>query len=75
MGSGSWINLSVENAPYEASLLNLDISKAKTYLNWLPVWNIDTAITKTVEWYKDFDRRDPYDICVEQIKACESQLE
>ena len=74
-GSGSWINLSVDNAPYEASLLNLDISKAKTYLNWLPVWNIDMAIAKTVEWYKDFDQRDPYDICVEQIKACESQLE
>jgi len=71
-GSGSWINRSIENEPYEAHLLNLDISKAKTYLNWLPVWDIDKSIEKTVDWYKEYRKKDPYRICVDQIEIISS---
>jgi CDP-glucose 4,6-dehydratase len=39
---------------HEANLLMLDCSKATKLLKWTPVWNFDTAIKKTIEWYKDF---------------------
>ncbi len=40
--------------PHEAKLLRLDCTKAKTILNWRPVWNTDTAIENTILWYKNF---------------------
>ena len=38
--------------PHEAKLLYLDSSKAKSRLKWQPVWDTDTALAKTVEWYR-----------------------
>ena len=67
-GSGIWIDISDENAPHEAKLLSLDISKANWYLKWFPVWNTEKAIEKTVEWYKEYKKKDPYRICVNQIE-------
>lgn len=67
-GNGSWIDLSHKNAPYEANLLSLDISKSNSYLKWFPIWNTKKAIKKTVEWYKEYRKRDPYKICVNQIE-------
>ena len=32
----------------------LNIEKAKKELNWHPIWNADTAIKETVEWYRRF---------------------
>lgn len=43
-----------ENQPHEAYNLFLDCSKAKTFLQWKPVWNCDQALKTTVEWYKNF---------------------
>lgn len=40
--------------PHEASLLKLDCSKANFLLNWKPVWDINSTIKKTVEWYKSY---------------------
>jgi len=68
-GSGDWVSLCDAKYPYEAELLNLDISKAKSYLNWCPVWNVKTAIEKTVAWYRGYQENDPYGICVNQIQA------
>ena len=42
------------NIPHEAKLLRLDCTKSNTQLNWLPVWNTDTAIEKTILWYKNY---------------------
>ena len=39
---------------HESKLLKLDCSKAFNILKWKPVWDIDTAIEKTVNWYKAF---------------------
>tara|TARA_Y100001970_G_scaffold168897_1_gene206542 strand:+ start:20585 stop:21670 length:1086 start_codon:yes stop_codon:yes gene_type:complete len=39
---------------HEAKLLRLDCSKANNMLNWHPVWDIDTTLEITVEWYKSF---------------------
>ena len=35
-----------------ANFLKLDCSKLKSVFGWRPVWNIDKAIEKTVEWSK-----------------------
>lgn len=37
--------------PHEATLLYLDSAKARSKLNWQPVWGIDAALAKTAEWY------------------------
>jgi CDP-glucose 4,6-dehydratase len=33
----------------------LDCSKAKTQLNWKPIWKLERAIDETVKWYKAWD--------------------
>lgn len=66
-GSGTWKDVSIENAPHEANLLSLDCTKAKVYLNWLPKLNIEEALEFTVEWYKNYDKVDMYDFCKKQI--------
>lgn len=40
------------DGPHEANFLKLDNAKAKRELCWKPVWDIDTAIAKTVDWSK-----------------------
>jgi len=72
-GSGFWIDKSDKSEPHEANLLSLDMSKAKTYLQWFPAWNIETTIEKTVEWYKKYTLKNPYEICWFQIKEFMSQ--
>lgn len=42
------------NQPKEANFLKLDCAKLKSVFDWTPIWNIQTAIEKTVEWYKIF---------------------
>ena len=74
-GNGSWIDLSDKNAPHEAKLLSLDISKANLYLKWIPVWDTEKAIEKTVDWYKEYIKKDPYRICVDQIEEFHVQTQ
>lgn len=38
--------------PHESTLLYLDCAKAHRRLHWQPVWNIDTALAKTADWYR-----------------------
>jgi CDP-glucose 4,6-dehydratase len=38
--------------PHEAKLLKLDASLARQRLGWRPVWDIDTALSMTVSWYR-----------------------
>jgi len=53
-GSGKYKNETSLKNPHEAKLLKLDCSKARSILNWYPVYNIDEALSKTVGWYKMF---------------------
>ena len=41
-----------EETPHEANFLRLDCSKIKSVLNWRPIWDIDEAVQKTVDLYK-----------------------
>lgn len=53
-GNGSYrAELNVNN-PHEAGLLKLDISKALNQLNWRPIFNAQTAIERTINWYKNY---------------------
>lgn len=38
--------------PHEANFLKLDCSRLKKTFGWRPLWNIETAVEKTVEWAK-----------------------
>jgi CDP-glucose 4,6-dehydratase len=55
----SWpaIDYEIQTVPdqaHEAGMLKLDCSKARAMLQWAPVWNRETAVEKTVLWYKSF---------------------
>ena len=51
-GAGSYKAVVDSNNPHEAGLLKLDISKALKELNWKPLFNAQTAVEKTINWYK-----------------------
>jgi CDP-glucose 4,6-dehydratase len=42
------------NQPHEANILRLDSSKARSKLQWLPVWDGDDTIRRTTLWYRSF---------------------
>jgi CDP-glucose 4,6-dehydratase len=67
--SGSWVAENKNSRVHEAKLLGLDISKAKYQLNWHPRWNIDKTIEKTVEWYKNYNQTNVYNLCANQLSA------
>jgi CDP-glucose 4,6-dehydratase len=68
-GNGEYEIKNEIKAEHEAKLLNLDITKAQLFLNWKPVWNITKTINQTVNWYKNFNIYDPYEICINQIES------
>lgn len=67
-GSGKLEDKSKKGELHEAKLLALDITKARFNLGWKPRWDIDRAIEKTVEWYKNYSSEDVYGLCVKQIE-------
>jgi CDP-glucose 4,6-dehydratase len=38
--------------PHEAGLLSLDSSLARHIMPWQPVWDLDTTLARTAEWYR-----------------------
>lgn len=61
---------------HEANLLMLNIEKAKNILGWIPTYNADEAIQKTIEWYKHFYKNDVdmYDFTMSQIEDYEDSI-
>lgn len=43
-----------DHGPHEANYLKLDCAKFKKVFSWKPVWHIDKAVDKTVEWYSAY---------------------
>lgn len=66
-GRGELLDQSNPNAVHEANLLMLDITKAGQRLGWHPRMNIDECIRLTVDWYKNYQRKDVYQCCVDEI--------
>ncbi len=42
---------------HEAGLLKLDSSKARTMLQWLPVWELDDGLAQTASWYRAYGEK------------------
>lgn len=51
-GSGNFDISANPNKLHEAGLLRLDISKAKSTLDWKPKYNAKQAVQETIAWYK-----------------------
>lgn len=60
-----WTNRS-DHGPHEANFLKLDCSKIKTVFGWKPVWNIEQAVRKTVEWSKEYRDGGNVSICMDR---------
>lgn len=56
-----WPGITVEASPgphpREAATLVLDGAKAKRELDWHPIWDADTAIERSINWYRAFHER------------------
>lgn len=65
----SWKNVS-DGGPHEANYLKLDCSKLKSTFGWKPVWNVETAIEKIVEWTLAYrEQGNLYELMCRQIAA------
>lgn len=65
----SWKN-EYDGGPHEANFLKLDCAKLKSVFGWKPVWNVEKAMEKIVEWtvgYRDGD--DIAELMGRQIEA------
>jgi CDP-glucose 4,6-dehydratase len=45
-------NIEENTGPHEASLLQLDCTKALHRLSWKPVWDLQESISQTAKWYR-----------------------
>lgn len=63
--------LAVEPTTFgEAEHLSLDITKARTKLDWHPVWDITSALAMTAEWYANaLENHDMMRVTDQQIDA------
>ncbi len=64
------INSAEEDRKHETKTLFLDITKAKSELNWHPILTLDEMMQETIEWYKiakNEPKKDLYDFSVNQI--------
>ena len=67
-GKGTLLDQTEPNAPHEANLLMLDITKAQTRLGWEPKLSTKEAIELTADWYKRYQTEDAYQICIDEIE-------
>jgi len=69
--NASWV-IDKSNHPYESHFLKLDCSKAKTKLGWHPEWDLNSALERTIEWYKTYlINKDMFNFSINQIEAYE----
>ncbi len=70
----SWC-LQAGDHPHEASMLKLDISKAKQRLNWHPRWRMNKTIEAIIDWNKAWIYgNDMKKECLDQIIMYENEL-
>ena len=67
---GEWKNVKEAGAPPEAGKLELHIDKARHKLGWHPIWDFQTTVERTVNWYKEIrDGNLALTNCIDDIKA------
>ena len=52
----TWRDGSGGNGPHEANFLKLSNRKIKETFGWRPVWNVEEAVRRTVEWARAEDK-------------------
>lgn len=62
-GRGTLIDKSNPEQLHEAKLLMLDISKSNLILEWRPKFNIQQTVDLTVDWYRNYEKNDIYNLC------------
>lgn len=69
------LNWRVEASPvHEARLLELDSGRARAELGWRPVWSLDEALVRTVEWHRAWRAgKDMDSLCLRQIAEYEAR--
>ena len=68
-GAGASWELDDGQHPHEAGRLALDISKATSILGWKPIWNLNTALEKTITWYLAHSKNENlYNLSIKQIR-------
>lgn len=54
--------------PHEANYIKLDISKAKSKLEWTPSWSLQTALQNITDWHRAWlSQEDMKKLCLYQI--------
>ncbi len=51
-GQGASWQLDSGIHPHEAKYLKLDISKARTHLQWAPTWSLENTLHKIISWHR-----------------------
>jgi len=64
-GEGLKWESSNNSGPHEASYLRLDCSKLKSTFKWKPVWTLDEAVKRVVEWSKCWYENGDIEKCTE----------
>ena len=66
--NSSW-ELDNNSNPHEAGFLKLDISKAKSKLDWSPVWELSQALEKIISWHQAWlNKEDMQAACLIEIE-------
>ncbi len=64
----NWKNIH-DGGPHEANYLKLDCSKLKTTFGWTPVWDVEKAMEKIVEWTVAYrEEKDMFHVMCEQME-------
>lgn len=67
-GNGASYQLENKLSNHEATYLKLDCSKARQRLKWIPRWNLESGLDKTIEWTKAYQsNKDITNVCLHQI--------
>lgn len=70
-----WQIDSSANHPHEAGYLKLDISKAKTYLDWQPQWSLQSTLRSLIKWYQCWHTGDDIvALTLKQIEEYQAKL-
>lgn len=67
-GAGSWEIDTTMEKPHETKVLRLDIDKTREILGWKPVLDFRQTVQWTVDWYKNFNDSDVYQLSANQIE-------
>ena len=57
----SWISQH-DGGPHEANILRLDCTKFMQKFHWIPIWNVQNAVEKVVEWQDAYMRGKKMDV-------------